>query len=50
MLRVEAVRDCITKSYSARVYNIVVEKTGLAIVGFDKGQTGGAHFMARLPA
>jgi len=50
MLRVEEARDWITESYSARVYNIVLEKTGLAIVGFDKGQIGGGHFMAHLPA
>ena len=50
ILRVEEARDWITESYSARVYNIVVEKTGYAVVGFDKGQIGGGHFMARLPA
>jgi len=48
--RIEAMRDWITESYSARVYDIVVEKNGYASGAFDKGQLGGGHFMARLPA
>ena len=47
--RIEEARDWITESYSARVYNIVVEKNGYASAAFDKGQLGGGHFMARLP-
>ena len=50
MVRIEEARDWITESYSARVYNIVVEKNGYASVALDKGQLGGGHFMARLPA
>ena len=49
MVRIEEARDWITESYSARVYNIVVEKNGYASVALDKGQIGGGHFMARLP-
>ena len=49
MVRIEEARDWITERYSARVYNIVIEKNGYAIVAFDKGQIGGGHFTARLP-
>ena len=50
IVRIEEARDWITERYSARVYDIVVEKNGYATVAFDKGQLGGGHFMARLPA
>jgi ubiquinone/menaquinone biosynthesis C-methylase UbiE len=50
MVRIEEARDWITETYSARVYNIVVEKNGYASATFDRGQIGGGHFTARLPA
>ena len=48
--RMEQARDWITARYSAKVYDIVVEKNGYANVAFDKGQIGGGQFMARLPS
>jgi len=47
--RIVALRDWITENFSARVYDIVVEKNGYASRALDKGQVGGGHFMARLP-
>ena len=38
MVRIDEARDWIAERYSARVYDIVVEKNGYASVAFDIGQ------------